>query len=62
MLIPAVTDVAHDSEGEKRQVDNASIHTPGGFFAHLLGIFGTYGALGGSAGRDGGRKEDEEQY
>lgn len=62
VLIPAVADIANDHKGEKREVDNAAIKTLSGFFAQLLGCFGTNGALCGNCGGNCREKQEESYY
>ena len=56
MLVPAVAHVANNEEREKREIENAGIHTLGRLFAHLLGVFGANRTLCGNPGRDRDRK------
>jgi hypothetical protein len=50
VLVPAITDIPHNEEGTKREVNNAGIEAFGGLIAQLLGGFSTNGTLSGNRG------------
>ena len=63
ILPPAETDITDDGEGGEGKIEDAGVHSPGGFLPELLGGLGADGALGGSgAERCAQYKKYEPQY